>query len=37
VNGVVQINFQVTASAQFGYYLSVDGISSNTFIVYTAP
>jgi uncharacterized protein (TIGR03437 family) len=37
VNGVVQINFQVTASATFGYYLSVDGINSNTFGVYTTP
>ncbi|HUD98625.1 MAG TPA: SBBP repeat-containing protein [Bryobacteraceae bacterium] len=35
VNGVVQINFQVSTSAQFGYYLSVNGINSNTFTIYT--
>jgi uncharacterized protein (TIGR03437 family) len=35
VNGVVQINFQVTASQ--GYYLSVNGISSDSFGVYTTP
>ncbi len=35
VNGVVQINFQVSASAQFGYYLSVNGVNSNTFTIYT--
>jgi len=35
VNGVVQINFQVTASG--AYYLSVDGISSEYFNVYTTP
>jgi uncharacterized protein (TIGR03437 family) len=34
VNGVVQINFQVT-SAMGGYYLSVDGINSDIFAVYT--
>jgi uncharacterized protein (TIGR03437 family) len=35
VNGVVQIDFQVTASQ--GYYLSVNGISSDSFGVYTTP
>jgi hypothetical protein len=35
VNGVVQINFQITASQ--GYYLSVNGISSDSFGVYTTP
>jgi uncharacterized protein (TIGR03437 family) len=35
VNGVVQINLQVTASG--AYYLSVDGISSEYFNVYTTP
>jgi len=34
VNGVIQINFQVT-SATGGYYLSVDGINSDIFAVYT--
>jgi uncharacterized protein (TIGR03437 family) len=33
VNGVVQIDFQVTASQS--YYLSVNGINSGTFGVYT--
>jgi uncharacterized protein (TIGR03437 family) len=33
VNGVVQINFQVAASQS--YYLSVNGINSGTFGVYT--
>jgi uncharacterized protein (TIGR03437 family) len=37
VNGVVQINFQVAASAPYGYYLSVDGINSNSFGVYATP
>jgi uncharacterized protein (TIGR03437 family) len=36
VNGVVQINFQVPPPAD-GYYLSVDGINSNTFDIYTTP
>jgi uncharacterized protein (TIGR03437 family) len=35
VNGVVQINFQVTASQS--YYLSVNGLSSDPFGVYTTP
>jgi uncharacterized protein (TIGR03437 family) len=35
VNGVVQINFQATASAM--YYLSVDGINSFPFGLYTTP
>ena len=35
VAGVMQINFQVTAGQ--GYYLSVDGIDSNSFTVYTTP
>ena len=37
VNGVVQVNFQVSASAQFGYFLSVNGIDSTVFTIYTAP
>jgi uncharacterized protein (TIGR03437 family) len=37
VNGVVQINFEVSATASFGYYLSVNGFNGNSFIVYTAP
>ena len=36
VNGVVQIDFQVSAAIN-GYYLSVDGISSGTFSVSTTP
>jgi uncharacterized protein (TIGR03437 family) len=35
VTGVMQINFQVSAGQ--GYYLSVDGIDSNSFTVYTTP
>jgi uncharacterized protein (TIGR03437 family) len=35
VNGVVQIDFQVTESQ--GYYLSVNGISNDSFGVYTTP
>jgi uncharacterized protein (TIGR03437 family) len=35
VNGVVQINFQATASAT--YYLNVDGINSIPFGLYTTP
>ena len=35
VSGVVQLNFQVSASQ--GYYFSADGISSNPFTVYTMP
>ncbi len=37
VNGVVQINFQVSTSTPFGYYLSLDGINSGAFGVYTTP
>ena len=33
--GVVQIDFQVTASQS--YYLSLDGVNSSYFTVYTAP
>jgi uncharacterized protein (TIGR03437 family) len=36
VNGVVQINFQVPPPAD-GYYVSVDGINSYTFDIYTTP
>ena len=36
VNGVVQIDFQVT-SPMYGYYLSVDGINSGIFGVSTTP
>ena len=36
VNGVVQIDFQVSAAIN-GYYLSVDGISSGIFSVSTTP
>jgi uncharacterized protein (TIGR03437 family) len=36
VNGVVQINFQVTDPA-YGYYLSVDGINSGVFGISTTP
>ena len=36
VNGVVQIDFQVTSPTD-GYYLSVDGISSSVFGVSTTP
>jgi len=36
VNGVVQINFEMSA-ATFGYYLSVNGFNRNSLIVYTAP
>ena len=36
VNGVVQIDFQVT-SAPNGYYLSVDGVSSGIFAISVAP
>ncbi len=36
VNGVVQINFQVVCAA-CGYYLSVDGVNSDTVSIYTAP
>jgi hypothetical protein len=35
VNGVVQINFQVTPSGS--YYLSVDGINSGSFGVSVTP
>jgi hypothetical protein len=35
VNGVVQVNFQVSASAQNGYFLSVGGFNSIVFTVYT--
>ena len=35
VNGVIQINFQVTASQS--YYLSVDGINSGIFGIYITP
>jgi uncharacterized protein (TIGR03437 family) len=37
VSGVVQIDFQVTANGTSGYYLSVDGIDSAVFGVYTTP
>ena len=35
VNGVIQINFQVTGSQS--YYLSVDGINSSIFVIHTTP
>jgi hypothetical protein len=35
VNGVVHIDFQVAANT--GYYLSVDGINSGIFVIYTTP
>ena len=36
VNGVVQIDFQVTSTA-YGYYLSVNGVNSDVFGIYTTP
>jgi uncharacterized protein (TIGR03437 family) len=38
VNGVVQVNFQVTLPlGPIYYYLSVDAINSDGFTVYTRP
>jgi len=36
VNGVVQVNFQVSASVQNGYFLSVGGFKSTVFTIYTS-
>ena len=36
VNGVAQVNFQVSASAQDGYFLSVGGFNSAVFTIYTS-
>jgi len=33
---LMQINFEVSAAASFGYYLDANGFNSNSFIVYTA-
>jgi len=37
VNGVVQISFEVSAAASFGYYLSMNGFDSNSSIIDAAP
>jgi hypothetical protein len=33
---VAQVNFQVSASAQDGYFLSVGGFNSAVFTIYTS-